>query len=801
MNDQIDDPKLTAFALGELDEAERSEVEKLIAHNAEAKRFVEETRAFAGQLEARLKSETVTPLTELQKSVIAETAIAQGKVTVFPRRAVWWTVGIAAAACLLLLLGSIALPVFSSVQKRGAQSHTLALAKQKSLPDQIAKDARGDAMLYAKADSPKRPTVIDEGKSEVDRLAAATATTPATPLEFEAPAERNELAANETLNDAATLKKGQPALGTSAERGAQVQSRLQVQSGPVPAAKPLAALSNAPSAGDKDGSKRELAGSNTFSGGVVVNGGQLIMSGKIAGTGGQAAGGARWAKRSLSFGYEKKSFNEAIERDAAGQPDLPVPDFNTEAYDHIADNPFLRVDQNPLSTFSIDVDTGSYANVRRFLTNGQLPPKDAVRIEELLNYFPYDYPQPTGDDPFSVNVEVAPAPWNPEHKIARIGLKGREVAAQHRPACNLVFLLDVSGSMDEPNKLPLVKESMKMLVPKLNERDRVAIVVYAGASGMVLPSTEATKRNEILRAIDVLRPGGSTNGAAGIQLAYDIAKANFIKGGANRVILATDGDFNVGTTNQGALVRLVEEKAKSGVFLTVLGFGMGNLKDSMLEKLADKGNGTYGYIDTKKEAEKTFVEQIGGTLVTIAKDVKIQIEFNPARIGAFRLIGYENRILRHEDFNDDKKDAGEIGAGHTVTALYELVPAGNDTGLPGVDPLKYQKPSAPVAERESASSELMTVKLRYKQPDGDTSKLLQKPVADTAKDATPSKDLQFAAAVAEFGMVLRESPHKGNATFDTALSLAENGLGSDAHGYRHEFMDLVRKAKSLTENR
>ncbi|MDP9291294.1 MAG: VWA domain-containing protein [Verrucomicrobiota bacterium] len=510
----------------------------------------------------------------------------------------------------------------------------------------------------------------------------------------------------------------------------------------------------------------------------------------------RAGGGGALAKES---GADASKFIDAPERDA-GPPNLPVPDFNTEAYDHIADNPFLRVDQNPLSTFSIDVDTGSYANVRRFLTNGQLPPKDAVRIEELLNYFPYDYPQPAGDDPFSVNVEVAPAPWNPEHKIARIGLKGRELAAHDRPACNLVFLLDVSGSMDEPAKLPLVKELMKMLVPKLNERDRVAIVVYAGASGLVLPSTEATKRNEILRAIDELRPGGSTNGAAGIQLAYDIAKANFIKGGVNRVILATDGDFNVGTTNQGALVRLVEEKAKSGVFLTVLGFGMGNLKDAMLEKLADKGNGIYGYIDTKKEAEKTFVEQIGGTLVTIAKDVKIQIEFNPAQVGAFRLIGYENRILRHEDFNDDKKDAGEIGAGHTVTALYELVPAGTDTRLPGVDALKYQKPSAPVAERESASSELMTVKLRYKQPDGDTSKLLQQAVADIAKDATPSKDLQFAAAVAEFGMVLRESPHKGNATFETALSLCEHGLGADPHGYRREFMDLVRKAKSLMDN-
>ena len=472
------------------------------------------------------------------------------------------------------------------------------------------------------------------------------------------------------------------------------------------------------------------------------------------------------------------------------------PGHNTEGYDHLTDNPFLGVGPNPLSTFSIDVDTASYANVRRFLGQGTLPPADAVRIEELINYFNYDYDAPTGDDPFATHMEIAGCPWAPEHRLARIGLKGMQIAEDDRPPSNLVFLLDVSGSMSSHNKLPLLKEAMKLLTNQLGENDHIAIVVYAGAAGMVLPSTACDDDQAILEALDRLQAGGSTAGGAGIQLAYETATANFIEGGINRVILATDGDFNVGTTDQGSLVRMIEEKAKSGVFLTVLGFGMGNIKDSTLEQLADKGNGNYAYIDTIDEARKVLVEEMGGTLVTIAKDVKIQVEFNPNQVAAYRLIGYENRLLAAEDFNDDTKDAGEIGAGHTVTALYEIVPVGVEIDLPNVDELKYQRPSDPV--RGPSDDELLTLKLRYKQPDGDTSKLLVFPVTDDGHSyVAASDDFKFASAVAAYGMLLRDSPHRGSATFPGVIELAGEGLGEDRHGYRAQFLELARKAAQL----
>ena len=476
-------------------------------------------------------------------------------------------------------------------------------------------------------------------------------------------------------------------------------------------------------------------------------------------------------------------------------------DFNTEAYGYRRDNGYLRVADQPLSTFAVDVDTASYANVRRFLTQKQRPPADAVRIEELVNYFPYRYAPPAGSVPFAASLEVASAPWAPEHRLVRIGLKGREVSDAQRPAANLVFLLDVSGSMDEPNKLPLVKQSLRLLVNKLRPDDRVAIAVYAGASGLALPSTTVAHKAEILDAIERLDAGGSTNGAMGIHLAYDLAKANFIPGGVNRVILATDGDFNVGPASEGELVRLIEEKARSGVFLSVLGFGMGNLKDSTLEQLADKGNGNYAYIDTLAEARKTLVEQAGGTLVTIAKDVKIQVEFNPARVSAYRLIGYENRLLAKEDFNNDKVDAGEIGAGHTVTALYEVVPAGVELeAAPGVDPLKYRKPAAAAADAAPAapSPELLTVKIRYKEPAGDISSKLEFPLVDAgARFADASPDFKFAAAVAGFGMVLRDSPHQGQLTLASVAEWGRAGLDQDAGGYRAEFLSLVDGAALL----
>lgn len=472
-------------------------------------------------------------------------------------------------------------------------------------------------------------------------------------------------------------------------------------------------------------------------------------------------------------------------------------EFHTEAYDPVRDNPFLAVSSNPLSTFSIDVDTASYANVRRFLAQGRLPPRDAVRIEELLNYFRYDYPEPRGETPFSVATEVAACPWKPEHRLVLVGLRGRSLEAASVPPRRLTFLLDVSGSMDAPNKLPLLKEAMALVVEGLREQDRVAIVVYAGSSGLVLAPTSGDRKADIRDALASLEAGGSTAGGAGIQLAYRVAGEMFLPGGVNRVVLATDGDFNVGTTSMGELARLIEEKRRGGVFLSVLGFGEGNLKDATMEMLADRGNGNYSYIDGLAEARKVLVSEAGGTLVTIAKDVKVQVELNPGRVAAYRLVGYENRLLRAEDFADDRKDAGEIGAGHTVTALYEVVPRGVAIDLPGVEPLRYREPAS--LSGPAATEELMTVKLRYKEPDGATSRLLSVAVRDGG--ARASENLRFAAAVAEFGLLLRESEHRGGATWAQARELAEGARGRDAGGYRKAFLHLVRRAEELSSPR
>ncbi|MFL6229084.1 MAG: vWA domain-containing protein [Pyrinomonadaceae bacterium] len=473
-------------------------------------------------------------------------------------------------------------------------------------------------------------------------------------------------------------------------------------------------------------------------------------------------------------------------------------EFNTEGYSHIDENPFFAAARTPLSTFSADVDTASYSNTRRFLSSGQLPPKDAVRIEELVNYFGYDYPEPAGDAPFSVTTEVSACPWDDAHRLVRIGLQGKRLSREELPPANLVFLVDVSGSMDEPNKLPLVQQSLRLLAEQLTARDRLAVVVYAGSSGLVLPSTAGDRKGEIIAALDSLKAGGSTNGGEGIQLAYKIAKDNFIRGGINRVVLATDGDFNVGVTSEGDLVRLVEQERQGGVFLSVLGFGTGNVKDSTMEKLADHGNGNYAYVDTSAEARKVLGQQAGATLATIAKDVKLQVEFNPREVAGYRLIGYENRLLRDQDFNDDTKDAGEIGAGHTVTALYEIVPAGQKIpGAGGVDDLKYQKTPAPSGH--AASREMLTLKVRYKEPQGDESKLLSVSVADAGGSVREASDnFKFASAVAAFGMLLRDSKFKGAANYETVAALARSSVGADPQGYRQEFVRLVETARTLT---
>ncbi|NCD68632.1 vWA domain-containing protein [Mucilaginibacter agri] len=475
-------------------------------------------------------------------------------------------------------------------------------------------------------------------------------------------------------------------------------------------------------------------------------------------------------------------------------PPAPV---NDESYKGITENGFQNPLDNPLSTFSVDVDAASYTNVRRFINNGQLPPKDAVRVEEMINYFNYNLSGPTDNSPVAIHTELSSAPWNPLHRLLRIGLKARTVTTDKLPASNLVFLIDVSGSMMQPNKLPLVQSSLKLLVDQLRDKDKVAIVVYAGAAGMVLPPTPGDQKTAIKEAIDNLTAGGSTAGGAGIKLAYNVAKTNYIKGGNNRVILATDGDFNVGASSDEDMQQLIENERKSGVFLSVLGFGMGNYKDSKMETLADKGNGNYAYIDNITEARKTLVSEFGGTLFTVAKDVKLQLEFNPGKVEAYRLIGYENRMLNKEDFNNDLKDAGDMGAGHTVTALYEIIPAGvHDSFSSSVDPLKYQKVQKPAGSY--LSNDLVTIKFRYKEPESDKSKLSQAVVMDqpTALAAT-STDFRFAAAVAEFGMLLRESDYKQKATFDQAIEMARAAKGTDHDGYRAEFVKLAESAKLM----
>ena len=489
------------------------------------------------------------------------------------------------------------------------------------------------------------------------------------------------------------------------------------------------------------------------------------------------------------------------ERATSGQEQV-----GTEAYAAIHENPFLVPAEQPLSTFSVDVDTASYANVRRFLNQGQLPPADAVRIEELVNYFKYDDPAPVEGQPFRVMAEAAPCPWQREHYVARISLKAREIAKAQRPPTNLVFLLDVSGSMQPDSKLPLVKRAMSLLIEELGEKDRVSIVTYAGDAGLKLEPTVGSDQTKIMQAIEALSAGGSTNGAAGIQLAYEQALRHFSKESANRVILCTDGDFNVGISSDNELVTLIEDQAKSGVFLSIFGFGMGNLKDSKLEKLADKGNGHYGYIDDLNEARKNFNEELMGTLYTVAKDVKLQVEFNPLTVGAYRLIGYENRVMAAEDFNNDAKDAGEIGAGHTVTALYEIVPRGKWKPVQPVDPLKYTatEPAPKAVEPKTnvspeSADDLFTVKLRYKQPDAAASvRTVDVVVDDIAnKKVTPSRDLLWSASVASFGMQLRHSQHAGTWTMADVLETARGAKGDDTTGRRGEFVELVKAAMKL----
>lgn len=896
----IDDPKLTAYALGELDAQERAEIERRLADDPVARRQVEETMAFAVRLGGALRAEEAPELRAEHLRAIRAAASKERKVIAFPAWLTRAALPLAAAAT-VALAAWLGFPAFRGAPQPSGGQMAQAKTERKSdaWVERAAELAEKDldrqvaiAPAPPRSTTPTPPSASAMPSSHPDeKPIAAVKNRELTPTVGTAPAVGQDVKSRE-LTPAAPVTAGrelthtpssgpQPTAQTA--EGENVGKLVaSAQSPAAPTLPPrggggvhrgaltlgLELQSAAGGAVGAQGSQTARGGGamsrgqpSAVAGGAMIlaeaerpeGGGGLARRGEVgAGAGGALAAGraeealgggglgvqAHVAVKSSESGWVKSKEAAAPTRPVefgalprleygpvpvpacriAGDYDVriipspappplelliggkPVRTFDTETYDKIEDNAFLDVKQNPLSTFSIDVDTAAYSNVRRFLRGGQLPPAGAVRIEEMLNYFEYDYPPAPEGKPFSVSVDVVDAPWNTKHRLARIGLKGREIDPANRPPCNLVFLLDVSGSMNQPNKLPLVKEAMKILLEQLAEKDRVAIVTYAGASGLALPSTPASRKRDIREAIDELRPGGSTNGEAGIQLAYDIAKANFIAGGANRVILATDGDFNIGVTSRDELLRLIEEKAKSGVFLTVLGFGMGNIKDATLEQLADKGNGTYGYIDDEREAKRLFARHATGSLVTIAKDVKIQVEFNPARVGAYRLIGYENRALRAEDFNDDKKDAGEIGSGHTVTALYELIPPGEAVDLPKVDELKYQQ--SPKAAPAAKSDDLMTVKLRYKRPDGDTSDKIEVPVTTegVAIDAA-SADLKFAAAVAEFGMLLRNSPHKGTSDWPSVLALAASGRGADSHGDRAEFIDLVRAAEKLNDQR
>ncbi|MFI5336593.1 MAG: von Willebrand factor type A domain-containing protein [Opitutales bacterium] len=762
-----DDPRLTAYALGEMEAAERIEFEQLLQQDAAARRTVEEIRNLAGTLGSALEGEPV-PAGAIASGQLAAAIIQgrdankldggplrprgnrMGKQLHFPQ--MYYYVSGLAAACFALFF------IYwqdADQNREKVVLHEIDLTKMATTA-QNAPAATGGG----------QPSPVAAKEEKVAEQAAMTVPTSV--------AEREST----RMATMQRLELPTPAASTVAETQSVAQDRARMKESYV--FRPASPGSESSVRLDKF----EVSGTPATRNVTLPAQNDLTFGGQNPPAGNQPAPLA-------VTGFKA---DQAPEPAAAAVARTGT--FNTEAYAYREDNPFLAVGQNPLSTFAIDVDTAAYANVRRFLAAGQRPPRDAVRIEELVNYFPYDYAGPQAGAPFAAHLEVASAPWAPEHRLVRIGLKGREVSEAARPPASLVFLLDVSGSMDEPNKLPLVKRSMRLLVDKLRADDRVAIVTYAGTSGLALPSTSLRDKGAILAAIDGLEAGGSTNGGAGLQLAYDIAKANFRPGGVNRVLLATDGDFNVGVTGEGDLVRLIEEKAKSGVFLTVLGFGMGNYKDATLEKLAERGHGNYAYIDTLAEARKALVEQAGGTLVTIAKDVKIQVEFNPAAVQAYRLIGYENRLLRPEDFNNDKIDAGEIGAGHTVTALYEVVPTGvplPETGR--VDPLKYQRPADP-GRRAGNSAEMLTVKVRYKEPAGEVSNRLEFPLRDEGRQfADASTDFKFAAAVASFGMILRDSPHKGAATLTEVAAWAQDGTGRDPGGYRSEFIGLVKQAE------
>jgi len=799
MKIDANDPRWTAYALGELeDEKERAELESILLESVEMRRMVEEIRQAADLVNDSMKKESFAGLTEMQQERIKAQTLKRN--AWFFSKPVW---ALTTAAAVFALSLSFWMYELKDGEKK-LNSPDTQIADLREQSDTAGPGVTSNNKRQPEVKIPAQSVTVIGSVEETAEMAAAPAVSE---LEREKKVSELEGDADMPTNAVVSvIRTGDKETAAQPETFAFMEPKEV----PVEEAEPPAGVmpsqdiaANLPIESNytadliqiMDESKKESDNETRYDSGVGAAG--RVPGGTVNGIATNYL--TAEPQRFVDIGRGQRPIppqSRWPKEDRRIYPPDPKADFNTEGYAPILDNPFMEVLQNPLSTFSIDVDTASYSNVRRFLEQNQLPPKDAVRVEELVNYFDYDYRGPGREGPFAAHFEMTESPWNSEHRLLRIGLKAKEIKEGERPPANLVFLIDVSGSMGSPNKLPLVQDAMHMLIDRMSERDRIAIVTYAGSTHVALPSTQGDRKWDIHRAIDRLRSGGSTNGASGIQLAYETAARNFIKGGTSRVILATDGDFNVGITSHGDLARLIEEKADSNVFLSALGFGMGNYKDDTLELLADKGRGNYAYIDTINEAKKVLVEQINATLVGIAKDVKIQVEFNPGQVGAYRLIGYEDRIMPKEDFNNDEKKAGVIGAGHAVTVLYEIVPAGKSMPSSGVDPLKYQQP---VENTEAASSsEVANVKIRYKEPEEEESRLMEFTVLDSGKkfDAS-SKDFKFAASVVGFGMVLRDSPYKGTTILEDVLDWAKEGLGDDRHGYRGEFIRLLHRAISI----
>lgn len=796
MNLNPDSPEITAYALGELPAAEMEAVAALVAADPALQAEVEAIRACARSLEAELAAEPVAAeLSEVQRSRIedaagrgAEEPLAEAKPDRGGLFGWWrwllqpqWGLGLAGAAALTLAL--VIWPRGERIRLAGGGGRSAMVGTVTNAPVVDPEKALNQPRY-----GPLPEVVGGNGRVGADRIPVADGTTRVareTPVQAPTPAP--------TPVPAPPPAPAPLARRNETSRNRQVASAPA--SAPLPAA-PVAPMGGAALRGAVPAAPVTIA-PQASPAPVVASGQDPVLMKRYGLV-------PREKMQAEARSAAPVAATDAFDRSALsaryGMP-RPMPGVGGESYQPLVENPFRPVTEARLSTFGIDVDTASYANVRRFLTSGQLPPADAVRVEEMINYFRYAYPEVRGEHPIAARVEVTDSPWKPGNRLVRVALKARDIPRRERPAANLVFLVDTSGSMEPENKLPLVQRSLRLLVGSLTARDHVSIVTYAGEAGVALPPSNGGEHQPILKAIDALKTGGGTHGSAGIRLAYQMARTNLVKDGVNRVILCTDGDFNVGVTSRDELLSLIEGEAKTGVFLTVLGYGMGNYKDSTMELLADRGNGAYAYIDSFREAKKVLADELESTLVPVAKDVKFQIEFNPAQVVSWRLIGYENRVLANRDFNDDTKDAGDMGAGHAVTALYEIVPVGGNEA--GVDPLRYVAADQPVAPAPKVHpEEMLFLKLRYKLPDADKSRLMEVAVPGTPKTwEQVGEDFRFTAAVAGFGMLLRDSQHKGSLTWDEVLRMAERGMGEDREGYRAEFIDLVRRARQLRGGR